>query len=50
VLERHPERAALALSFAAQLEALDLDQLDYKGLTSDRDRLVAVLNHMAKDG
>jgi hypothetical protein len=50
VLERHPERATLALSFAAQLEALDLDQLDYKGLTSDRDRLVAVLNHMAKDG
>ncbi|QKC95089.1 heme-dependent oxidative N-demethylase family protein [Mesorhizobium sp. NZP2298] len=50
VLERHPDRATLALSFAAQLEALDLDQLDYKGLTSDRDRLVAVLNHMAKDG
>lgn len=50
VLGRHPDRATLALSFAAQLEALDLDQLDYKGLTSDRDRLIAVLNHMARDG
>lgn len=50
VLARHPERATLALSFAAQLEALDLEQLDYKGLTSDRDRLIAVLNHMASDG
>ncbi|ESY67524.1 MULTISPECIES: DUF3445 domain-containing protein [Mesorhizobium] len=50
VLARHPNRATLALSFAAQLDALDLAQLDYKGLTPDRDRLVAVLNHMAKDG
>lgn len=49
VLSRHPDRAALAASFAAQLEALDLAQLDYKGMTSDRDRLIAVLNHMAKD-
>ena len=40
VLARHPNRATLAVSFAAQLEALDLAQLDYKGLTSDRDRLV----------
>ncbi|WP_214471994.1 DUF3445 domain-containing protein [Mesorhizobium sp. dw_380] len=50
VLARHPDRATLALSFASQLQALDLAQLDYKGLTSDRDRLVAFLNHMAKDG
>ncbi len=49
VLARHPDRATLAPSFAAQLEALDLDQLDYKGLTSDRDRLISVLNHMATD-
>ncbi|TGQ82276.1 DUF3445 domain-containing protein [Mesorhizobium sp. M8A.F.Ca.ET.207.01.1.1] len=49
VLARHPDRATLAASFAAQLEALDIAQLDYKGLTSDRDRLIAVLNHMAKD-
>ncbi|UVK50775.1 DUF3445 domain-containing protein [Mesorhizobium sp. AR02] len=50
VLARHPDRATLAVSFAAQLEALDLDQLDYKGLTSDRARLMSVLNHMARDG
>ena len=49
VLAGHPDRAALAMSFAGQLEALDLAQLDYKGMTSDRDRLVAVLNHMAGD-
>ncbi|TGT91069.1 MULTISPECIES: DUF3445 domain-containing protein [unclassified Mesorhizobium] len=49
VLARHPDRATLAASFAAQLEALDIAQLDYKGLTSDRDRVIAVLNHMAKD-
>ncbi|MBN9220260.1 MAG: DUF3445 domain-containing protein [Mesorhizobium sp.] len=49
VLERHPDRAALAVSFAAQLEALDTAQLDYKGMTSDRDRLVSVLNHIARD-
>ncbi|ESY79024.1 hypothetical protein X740_18255 [Mesorhizobium sp. LNHC221B00] len=47
VLARHPNRATLALSFAAQLDALDLDQLDYKGLTSDRDRLVERLKTMA---
>ncbi|KQU98821.1 hypothetical protein ASD12_20760 [Mesorhizobium sp. Root102] len=50
VLARHPDRATLAVSFAAQLGALDLAQLDYKGLTSDRDRLMSVLNHMANDG
>ncbi|MCA0032303.1 heme-dependent oxidative N-demethylase family protein [Mesorhizobium sp. B263B2A] len=47
VLARHPDRATLALSFAAQLEALDLAQLDYKGLTSDRDRLIERLKTMA---
>ncbi|UDL88499.1 DUF3445 domain-containing protein [Mesorhizobium sp. PAMC28654] len=49
VLAGHHDRAALAVSFAAQLKTLDLAQLDYKGMTSDRDRLVAVLNHMASD-
>ena len=48
VLARHPDRAMLAVSFAEQLNALDQAQLDYKGLTADRDRLVAFLNHMAK--
>lgn len=48
VLARHPDRAMLAVSFAEQLNALDQAQLDYKGLTADRDRLIAFLNHMAK--
>ncbi len=47
VLERHADRAALTESFAAQLEAMDEAQLDYKGLTSDRDRLAARLRAMA---
>lgn len=50
VLARHPDRATLAASFADQLEALDLAQLDYKGMTSDRDRLIVLLNHMANAG
>jgi dimethylamine monooxygenase subunit A len=47
VLERHPDRAILAGSFASQLTALDTAQLDYKGLTADRDRLVECLKRMA---
>jgi hypothetical protein len=50
VLARRPDRMSLAASFASQLEALDIAQLDYKGLTADRARLVAVLNHMASAG
>jgi hypothetical protein len=46
VLARHPDRATLAASFAEQLNALDRAQLDYKGMTADRDRLVALLNAM----
>jgi hypothetical protein len=48
VLERHPDREALAASFATQLMAMDVAQLDYKGLTGDRDRLVEVLEAMAE--
>ncbi|RUT95806.1 DUF3445 domain-containing protein, partial [Mesorhizobium sp. USDA-HM6] len=48
VLARHPDKAALAASFAEQLNALDQAQLDYKGLTADRDRLVAFLNGMTR--
>ncbi|KUM28872.1 hypothetical protein AU467_00970 [Mesorhizobium loti] len=48
VLARHPDKAALAASFAEQLNALDQAQLDYKGLTADRDRLVAFLDGMAR--
>ncbi|CDX32023.1 conserved hypothetical protein [Mesorhizobium sp. SOD10] len=48
VLARHPDRAMLAASFAEQLNALDQAQLDYKGLTADRDRLVAYLSGLSK--
>ena len=48
VLQRHPDRATLAASFAEQLSGLDIAQLDYKGLTADRDRLVARLGQMAR--
>ena len=47
VLARHPDRAALAAAFAAQVAALDIQQLDYKGLTADRDRLVEALQGIA---
>ena len=47
VLAGHPDRATLAPSFAAQLNALDEAQLDYKGMTADRDRLVARLRGMS---
>jgi len=48
VLAHHPDRATLAASFAGQLNALDQAQLDYKGMTADRDRLVASLDGMAR--
>ena len=48
MLARHPDKAALAASVAEQLNALDQAQLDYKGLTADRDRLVAFLDGMAR--
>jgi hypothetical protein len=47
LLTSRPDRAALAASFAGQLMALDADQLDYKGLTADRDRLVEALQAMS---
>jgi hypothetical protein len=49
-LAKHPDKARLAASFANQLMALDTAQLDYKGLTADRDRLVAYLHRMANAG
>jgi hypothetical protein len=47
-LEKHPQGGALASSFADQLAALDEAQLDYKGLTADRDRLMAVMQGLAQ--
>jgi hypothetical protein len=45
-IARHPDRAKVAASFAAQLKTLNIEQLDYKGLTADRDRLVQALENM----
>jgi hypothetical protein len=42
-LRNHTDGARIAASFADQLMALDAAQLDYKGLTADRDRLVEFL-------
>jgi len=47
LLAKRPDRVALAASFADQLLSLDADQLDYKGLTADRDRLVEALRTIA---
>lgn len=46
-LAAHPDRALLAGSLAGQLAALDTAQLDYKGLTADRDRLAGALRSLA---
>lgn len=46
-IARRPEKQKLATSFAAQLNALDIEQLDYKGLTADRDRFVETLETIA---
>ncbi len=47
LLAGHPDRVALAASFAQQLAELDQAQLDYKGMTADRDRLIERLREMA---
>lgn len=46
-LIEHPDRTRLAGSFAGQLAALDREQLEYKGLSAERDRLVAALRAVA---
>ena len=47
-LERHPDAAVIDKTLIAQLEALDNAQLDYKGLTLERTRLVARLDEIAR--
>jgi hypothetical protein len=47
VLRRHPDRAVLAKSFAEQVAAMEEAQLDYKGLTADRQGLVERLEEIA---
>ena len=46
-LRGHPDRRRLAAAFAAQLSALDADQIAYKGLGADRDGLVELLGALA---
>ncbi|MEW9804418.1 DUF3445 domain-containing protein [Mesorhizobium sp. ZMM04-5] len=48
LLEGRPDRAALAASFAGQILALEQEQLDYKGLTADRDRLIEALRSIER--
>jgi len=43
VLERQPEAAKIAAALVEQLMELSPEQLDYKGITAERDRLVARL-------
>ncbi len=49
LLARHPDRTALCRSFASQLTELDAAQLDYKGFTADRDRLIEALFRIANN-
>jgi hypothetical protein len=46
LIERLPERREIAAGFAQQLREMEEAQLDYKGLTADRDRLVAALEEI----
>lgn len=46
-MERHPEAAGLAQSIIDQLEAMSLDEIDYKGLKDERERLVNRLKKAA---
>lgn len=49
-LERHSDAARIAAAIVTQLEALDPKQLDYKGLTLERDRLIARLTEIEVTG
>ena len=46
-LDKAPEAPRIAAALIAQLEALDAAQLDYKGLTQERDRLIRRLAELA---
>lgn len=47
-LEQHSDGRRIAASLAGQLLALDPAQLDYKGMTGERDVIVARLKRMAR--
>jgi hypothetical protein len=40
VMEKHPDAASLAISFIEQLNAMSVDEIDYKGLKDERERLI----------
>lgn len=46
-LRRHPDRERIAAAFAEQLTALGEEQLGYKGIAADLDRLVSALRVIA---
>lgn len=46
-LEQHPDAGPIAAALIDQLEALTPEQLDYKGLTLERDRLIRRLRETA---
>ena len=47
-LEAHVDGANIALSLAEQIAALTPEQLDYKGLTLERDRVIRRLGEIAE--
>ncbi len=47
-LERHPDANRIAAALIEQVEALTPEQLDYKGLTMERDRILARLADMLR--
>lgn len=47
LLSRHSDRRRICTGFAASLEALDTDQLDYKGLSQGRDILLEKLRKIS---
>lgn len=48
-LAAHEDGRTIAGNFAEQLQALDSDQLGYKGLLQDRDRLIAALGAITRN-
>ena len=46
-MERHPQAALLASSIIEQLNAMSIDEVDYKGLKDERERLVNRLSKAA---
>jgi dimethylamine monooxygenase subunit A len=45
-LKKHPQCRAVAQAFCRQLEGLNPEQLNYKGIMTIRERLIDTLNHL----